>query len=315
MHYCVEVATKAGFQDKRAESLKGQIELLGIPGVEMVDIVDRYYLSGTIATADLERLSTELLHDPIVETASAFPMETDGIPEASKLATIDVVLHPGVTDSAAESLMAGIAEIGVEGVEQAATGRRYMVHGTITDDDLATIASSLLANDVVQNYYINEAAPPPFALGTEKAADVEYVPLAGLGDGQLEALSVARRLSLDIFEMRAIQAYFGERAPTDLWERIQAEAKSRRPYPRARLGPRLAAMLCGSISFFGAAWTLDTTLRSTPRPVFSAELSNFIERVAPPLRGQIPVEASATDSAWAPEGQLLEQLLEQRKQR
>lgn len=213
MHYCVEVATKPGFRDTRAETLKGQIELLGIPGVESVDIVDRYYVSGTITPPDLARLSSTLLHDPIVEVARTFPIADEELPAT---ATVDVVLHPGVTDSAAESLLAGIEEIGISGVEDAATGRRYHVTGPVSDADLSTIATALLANDVVQHHYINEIAPPPFALGTEAAAPVEHIPLAGLDGNELDDLSRTRRLSLDVHEMRAIQGYFAERVPTDL---------------------------------------------------------------------------------------------------
>ena len=99
MNYCVEVATKTGLRDARAENLKGQIELLGIPGIDSVDIADRYYLSGSLRTADLDILATTLLHDQIVETARSFSLDTDTVPDGERAFTVDVVLHPGVTDS------------------------------------------------------------------------------------------------------------------------------------------------------------------------------------------------------------------------
>jgi phosphoribosylformylglycinamidine synthase len=216
MDYCVEVATKPGFRDTRAENLKGQIDLLGIPGVESVEIVDRYYLSGSISSGDVRVVTEKLLHDTIVETARAFPLEEDAMPEEAGLSTIDVVLHPGVTDSAAESLLAGISEIGIPGVAQAATGRRYVIQGALSTADLTAIASGLLANDVIQHHFINEPAPPPFAVGTAAATAVEHVPLAELSDDELVTLSTARRLSLDVHEMTAIQTHFGDRTPTDL---------------------------------------------------------------------------------------------------
>ncbi len=69
MNYCVEVATKPGFRDTRAEDLEGQIELLGIPGVDSVDIADRYYLGGALNQSDVEQLAASLLCDPIIEQA------------------------------------------------------------------------------------------------------------------------------------------------------------------------------------------------------------------------------------------------------
>ena len=66
MNYCVEVATKPGFRDTRTDDLKDQIELLGIPGVDSVDIADRYYLGGTISPETLHRLTTSLLLDSVV---------------------------------------------------------------------------------------------------------------------------------------------------------------------------------------------------------------------------------------------------------
>jgi len=218
MNYCVEVATKPGFPDIRAENLKGQIELLGIPGVDSVDIVDRYYLTGSVTVSDLDRLATTLLHDQIVETARVFPLDADTSPNNDRLCTIDVVLHPGVTDSAAESLLAGIAEIGLGGVEQVSTGRRYTLHGSLSPDRAERIAVSLLANGVIQTYHINEPASPPFTPAPSAPAAVEQVPLTGLSRSELLALSGRRRLSLDGDEMEAIQAYFDEqhRAPTDV---------------------------------------------------------------------------------------------------
>ncbi|MCP4306188.1 MAG: hypothetical protein GY788_15205, partial [bacterium] len=63
MNYCVEVVTKQGCRDTRTDDLKGQIELLGIPGVDSVDIADRYYLTGSISAEDLGRLTDSLLAD------------------------------------------------------------------------------------------------------------------------------------------------------------------------------------------------------------------------------------------------------------
>lgn len=217
MNYCVEVAGKPGFRDIRAENLQTQIDLLGISGVARVEVRDRYFLSGDLSPALIDELTARLLHDVINEDAQGFPLEDDSSPSGEGLFTVDVVLHPGVTDSPAESLMAGIAELGFTGVEQAATGTRYTLEGdSLTRETVVQIASSVLANGVIQSYHINTPAPPPFTAAVAEAAGVERITLAGLSRDELIGLSNERRLSLDGDEMEAIQAYFGGRRATDL---------------------------------------------------------------------------------------------------
>lgn len=217
MNYCVEVASKPGFRDIRAENLETQIDQLGISGVERVEVRDRYYLSGDLSPELISDLTATLLHDVINEDARGFPLELDTVEDGDGAYTVDVVLHPGVTDSPAESLMAGVAELGIAGVDQAATGTRYVIIGeALTRDTVERIATSLLANGVIQTYHIDAPAPPPFSAAGAASAAVELISLAGLDRDELIALSHERRLSLDIDEMEAIQAQFGDRKATDL---------------------------------------------------------------------------------------------------
>jgi len=217
MNYCVEVASKAGFSDIRAEDLKGQIELLGVHEVDSVEIADRYYLSGPLDPALLDSLADSLLRDPVIEDAVWFDFTNDRAHSEPGVFTVVVVLHAGVTDAAAESLLAGTRELGLSGVEQAATGIRYTLRGSaLTHPATDRIASSLLANPVIQSYFINEPAPPPFTVPAASGTDVEQIDLRGLSEEELISLSSDRRLSLDATEMKAIQTYFSDRPATDL---------------------------------------------------------------------------------------------------
>ncbi|MDJ0664193.1 MAG: phosphoribosylformylglycinamidine synthase subunit PurL [Acidimicrobiia bacterium] len=217
MNYCVEVASKAGFRDIRAENLEGQIELLGIHEVDSVEIGDRYYLSGSFDPGLLSKLTDSLLCDPIIEDATWFDVSDDLARSEPGVFTVEVVFHAGVTDAAAESLLAGTRELDLSGVEQAATGTRFTMRGsTLTLAIVERIASSLLANSVIQSYFINEPAPPPFTVAAASSTGVERIDLRGLTEEELVHLSNHRRLSLDAAEMKAIQAYFADRPATDL---------------------------------------------------------------------------------------------------
>lgn len=219
LQYCVEVSTRPGFRDARAEDLEDQIELLGISGVESVRVADRYFVSGSLDEDAVARLATELLADPVVTTTRWLPVTQDRIDVLTGTWTIDVTLHPGVTDPAAESLLAGAAEAGLAGIEQAATGARYEISGSLEEGDVIRITRSLLANEVIQDYGINRPGRPPFlASGSAHATAAERVEIIGLDRPRLLEISNDRRLALDVEEMVAIQDHFIAigREPTDL---------------------------------------------------------------------------------------------------
>ncbi len=221
--FCVEVTTKAGLKDARATTLERRIAMLGLAGVTSVEVADRYYLRGQIGPEDVAALADTLLHDPIIEDTHTFLLEEDALPAGDGYHIVDVVLHAGVTDSTAESLLTAATEIGIKGVVAAATGTRYTINGSITVEFAEMIATTLLANDAIQHYFINEAAPPPHVpIASNETAPqgalVDFIPLADLDTAALQELSTERRLSLDAAEMSAIRSYFGQvgRAPTDL---------------------------------------------------------------------------------------------------
>lgn len=221
MIYRVEVSTKTGFRDVRGESLLRQVDALDIEGIRAVSVTDLYFLQGDLDDESLQHLAGTLLCDPVVEEVVWHPPDTgqgDGL--ASQVWTVEVTLLPGVTDSVAESLLEGAHLMGVTGLEHAATGQRYTLVGSIQGEDLVQrIADSLLANEVIQTYAINRRVDPPFVPITSQVEDpVEVIPLAEADGARLEAISCQRRLSLDLAEMQAIQAYYRreEREPTDV---------------------------------------------------------------------------------------------------
>ena len=136
MIYCVEVSTKPGLRDARGESIRRQIEALGIDAVQAVSMTDLYFLQGDLDGDQVDALIDTLLHDPVVEQARWHRIETlerESLPPDAW--SVEVTLLPGVTDSVAESLLAGARLIGVTQLEQAATGQRYVLHGALSQDD------------------------------------------------------------------------------------------------------------------------------------------------------------------------------------
>jgi phosphoribosylformylglycinamidine synthase II len=206
----VEVAAAADTFDARGAGVVSQARTLGLTGVEAVQVLDLYYLRGeTLSAGDVQRIVDVLLVDPVVsvavwkEGAGGLPLKT----EAGER-VIEVAPLPGTTDSQAESLLDAAHRIGVRALDLAATGTQYRVRGDVGEAALRRLASGLLANEVIESFVVDREVPAPFALGTPPDLTVETIPLIGLDDAGLLALSKARRLSLDLAEMRAIQAWY-----------------------------------------------------------------------------------------------------------
>jgi phosphoribosylformylglycinamidine synthase subunit PurSL len=216
--YRVDVTPRPGQVDARGLSLTRHAHASGIAGVESIRTGDIYWLAGSFDDATARLLAHVLLHDPIVESATI----TRGAPgengPADSAWIVEVSLLPGVTDSVAESLLAGAASAGIGGLAAAATGHRYTIYGDLARPEVERLASGLLANAVIQTYAIGQPVPPPFVAAQAADGCVEIISLVAATGAELETISRARRLSLDAAEMAAIQAYFRTegREPTDV---------------------------------------------------------------------------------------------------
>ncbi len=225
MDYRVQVCWKADVPDGRARAVLDDIHVLGIPSVDSVQVSDLYFLHGDLTGEQVETLCQELLVDPVVQGFQVTRCDWSvGRPPDDQRATstsqpwtvIEVGFHPGVTDSVADNLVLGGGRLGIE-VHQAATGTRYDVSGWLSPEDIHKIATGLLCNEVIQNYSIGEMRPP-FAPAAQASDVVEDIPIREMEDDELEEMSVARVLFLDLAEMQAIRDYYRAegRDPTDV---------------------------------------------------------------------------------------------------
>ena len=228
MIYRIEISPLENSHDARSTGLHSQIQALGIDAVTGVEVLDLVFLDGDDLGDDaVEDISQRLLLDPVVEQvrwsrvdAPVEELSNLRAFEPSNLRThlVEVVLLPGVTDTAAENLVLGAEIIGRQGVRQAALGQRYVIHGALAEAEVRRVAEGLLANGVIQTYAVDRPVTPPLAPLQETDHVVEQIPLRGADDEALEQISLDRRLSLNLQEMQAIRAYYQEqdREPTDL---------------------------------------------------------------------------------------------------
>jgi len=226
--YQIEVRASSEHHDVHAHTLAREIlhlptkhlsSLVAISGTPLrIQTAHLYYLSGNISTSQLAQLIQQLLSDPVVQEAR----KTTYVPDEH---IIDVFFHPGVTDTLAESVLAGAQMLGIMGLELVETGRRYILDSRLSEADVRTITQALLYNPVIQHYELHIAYENGVAqthslpsIQAEERSLVKNISIADMSDEQLMQVSKAGLLSLNLDEMHAIQSYYCEqgRAPTDV---------------------------------------------------------------------------------------------------
>ncbi|MFO8101469.1 MAG: phosphoribosylformylglycinamidine synthase subunit PurL [Dehalococcoidia bacterium] len=210
----IEVWNKPDFPDPRAEGLKKDIADLGIGGIEHIDISDLYFLSGDLDSNDAARICREVLVDPIVQDCR-FEMTSAGSGERKDGFSIEVAYNAGVMDPIEHSLRKAVADLGIEKVSAIKTGKRYVLTGSLSEENLQSIVNKLLLNPVVQHVVTRseriDLAPAEYNF------ELVTVNLLDAGEQELERIG-SHKLSLNLGEMEKIQQFFSSlgRNPTDV---------------------------------------------------------------------------------------------------
>ncbi len=195
-------------------------EALGL-AVRAVRQVKVFTLSGFTTEQAQRLLERDALHDPVLQEASLAPLPctADWI--------IEVGFRPGVTDN--EGRTARDTAALVLGIKDSAAREKLAVYTSVqyrleapdlTRQDVERIAGGLLANELIQRFEIRsgeELAAHPFEARAAKVTGtandvVDVIPLSGMDDAALTALSRERTLALSLAEMRAIQRHFADPA-------------------------------------------------------------------------------------------------------
>ena len=175
-----------------------------------------YLLDGELAAPELDQLTGDLLHDPVVQQAEWHTLpQLDSAPGAAA----EVAFKPGVTDNEAESILIGARRLGIGGLRSVKTLRRYPLGAGeaapagLYNPLIETILLHTPNDDTQRGEFYADLLRPP----SDSTPHIAEVPLIDAGGDELMRISRDGVLSLDLDEMRAIQAYFRgeERLPTD----------------------------------------------------------------------------------------------------
>ncbi len=184
-----------------------------------------YLLAGNLSAADVERLTAELLHDPVAQTARWQELSSS-FADAAPGPCVEIAFRPGVTDNEAETILTGAQHIGIKHLAQAKTLRRIRLPHLTNLAELKAHAYEELLNDLIETAYI--ASVPADAdrrsfyqhlleIPAPHTPSITSVPLRDASDAELQRISRDGILALTLAEMQAIRDYFTteQRDPTD----------------------------------------------------------------------------------------------------
>jgi len=153
MIFEIEIKSKKGFSNPCGLQTNSDIAGIGIKDVKSVDYIPVYRISGDISIKDITTIASELLIDKITEV---FTVKEYKNPEDKKIEknSIEVWYKRGVTDTVSESVSKAIKDLGIKNELVIKTGKKYSLKGNLNLKKLDKIATSLLANTLIQEYLI-----------------------------------------------------------------------------------------------------------------------------------------------------------------
>lgn len=191
--------------DPRAAGIREGAASLGVPVDGDIAVADVVFVEGDLTNDERDSLGT-FLADPLLQTG------TWDVPDGG----VEITLHPGVTDAAADAVMHAADQLGLD-IAGAATGRRIELPVGTTDTTTDVLLSRLVANPIIE-HWTTGAAQPDLHPGSDATAIIDVVAIRDLDVDGLARIGVERSLALDIEELVVIRDHFATegRDPTDV---------------------------------------------------------------------------------------------------
>ena len=211
MAHRIEVGFRQNMVDALGERVsKRIIEDLNIP-VRDVKTIDVYTIDADLSSEQLKMVGENLFADPITQVCSYDQ------PLAKAFSwLIEVGFRPGVTDNVGKTSTEAIADMLKIEVGGVYTSRQYLIKGDVSREQVETIASGLLANQLIERWEIRSIEEWDEEKGMDVVlprVELEHEPEVieidiDLNDAELMTLSKERLLALSLEEMKAIKEYF-----------------------------------------------------------------------------------------------------------
>ncbi len=206
----IEVVKK-GF-DPEAKIIENDVRDLEIKNIRGARITRLWFLSGDFNANEIERITAELLCDPVVELSRIIALP-DG--KLKQVSGFEVLYNPGVMDPSEASVRRALEDMGYCDC-LVRSGKRYEFSRTLSVAEQARLINGVLLNPLIQHLArLDEVVftrPRPYRF--KKVA----VKIRGADDNTLLMVSQKRLLALTVEEMRLIRRFYERlgREPTDV---------------------------------------------------------------------------------------------------
>ncbi|MEZ6131626.1 MAG: AIR synthase-related protein [Planctomycetaceae bacterium] len=228
----VEILPSQDARDHEGQRILADAKSLGITSLAGVRSARSFLIQGELSETDASRAAEILLCDGVVEQfrVTALPASRQPFsPEGEKVAEgrmrgpsatdcLNVLLHPGVTDSVADNAAKALVQQNLN-VTAVATCRKYWLTGTLSSTEHARMSSKVIANDAIEYVVSGPLQLTDLHVGSDYNFKLSTVPIRSMdSDEELMKLSAEGQLYLQLAEMQTIRDYFKslDRDPTDI---------------------------------------------------------------------------------------------------
>ena len=211
----IEVRLKSHLPDARGTGLARDIRDLGISTVTAVRVINVYWLDAELTAPELERVAGALLADPVTQEYTCTDQAVTPFEATPDRHVVEVTYNPGVMDPVQQTVMKAVRDLGISGVRDVRTARRYLIEGQLSQEELDNICARLLVNPIVEHVVGPDTVP--FAPVSGYRFRLVTVPITQV-DGPARQQALAREYGFSAPEMAAIVSYYRRlgREPTDV---------------------------------------------------------------------------------------------------
>ncbi|MCM8771792.1 MAG: phosphoribosylformylglycinamidine synthase subunit PurS [Candidatus Omnitrophica bacterium] len=148
--WIVEIFKKKEAFDVFGKEIKKNIKELGILNVEKVRVSNLYKIITDAGKKNIVKIARDLLVDNISEDFKVYRK----FKKIKNFWIVEVFFKEGVTDSVGETAKKTIIESGILKKLEVKTGKKYYIKGNLKEKEVKEICEKLLANTLIQNYFI-----------------------------------------------------------------------------------------------------------------------------------------------------------------